>query len=795
MLRYAANHIASSAKQRRFVAGFTAIAVIGIACQASAQQAETPPSPGSGASHPELEEIVVTAEKRSSTVQTTPFSVTALSGDQLQAQGINDVAAIAANTPGISMRTSGPGETELEMRGMASSGGSSPTVGFYLDETPLTPPAASLNGKVVIDPDLFDLNRVEVLRGPQGTLYGAGSMGGTIRMITNAPEFNKFSSNVEGILSGTEGGGVNPTVNFMLNLPIDDDKVAMRIVGTQKYVSGWVDRIVVTPFPAPVQPCAAYSFGTNVGCVRGNVLAGAHQDIPNVNWEWLRSARMSLLAKPIEPLTINTTFMYQKITAGGFSQYDLPPGPDPTLAHYQPFDTPEPFSDTFWLASLTMNYDLDWATLTSNTSYWARRESYSQDISEALRSNFGVFYGVDILTPVTFTEIDLSHQASEELRLSSNGNGPVNWLVGLFYSKLESVFDDINQAPGFAPASVGGAAANPQGQVYDAYNPYYVTQYAGFGEGSYKFTDAWQLTVGIRYFHFSTVVDESQQGSLTASGNATPTLEHFETTASGTTPKVNLGWFPTKDLTVYTSVSKGFRPGGVNLPLPPFCQATQETYRPDSSWDYEVGEKARLFDNRITINADVYYIRWKDVQQLYNQSCGYSLTTNVGDAKSYGPELELSAHLTSALTLNVNAAYTKAYLTSINSEVSQVSTTALTVGTPILNIPKYTESTSLVYSQPLGSEYKWVSRIANSYVGPATDTSFTYVHLSPYDLVTARSGIDTDRWSAFFFIDNLTNKHAELSTNTTSFSWIIPSLTRVATNLPRTFGIDVNYRF
>jgi outer membrane receptor protein involved in Fe transport len=357
------------------------------------------------------------------------------------------------------------------------------------------------------------------------------------------------------------------------------------------------------------------------------------------------------------------------------------------------------------------------------------------------------------------------------------------------------VFEDINQATGFADASVGGAAANPQGQVYNAYNPYYITQYAGFGEGSYKFTDAWKLTVGMRYFHFSTVVDETQQGALTASGNDTPTVEHFETTASGYTPKVNLGWFPNKDLTMYASASKGFRPGGVNLPLPPFCQATQETYRPDSSWDYEVGEKARVLDNRVTINADVYYIRWDSVQQLYNQSCGYSLTTNVGNAKSYGPELELTAHLTPELTLTLTGAYTKAYLTAINGSVSQVSTTALTVGTPILNIPKYTESTSLTYDHPINDQYRWVSRIANSYVGPSTDTSFAYVHLSPYDLASVRTGIDAARWTAFLFVDNLSNKHAELSTNTTSFSWIVPSVTRVATNQPRTFGIDVGMRF
>jgi outer membrane receptor protein involved in Fe transport len=771
------------------------VTAFAVSADGFAQQADTASAQGGYSRGSELVEIVVTAEKRSSTVQTTPFSVTALSGEQLQAQGITSVAAVAGQTPGISMRTSGPGQTELEMRGMASGGGSSPTVGFYLDETPLTPPAASLNGKVVIDPDLYDLNRVEILRGPQGTLYGAGSMGGTIKLVTNKPNLKKFEASAQGVISGTEGGGANPSGNFMVNFPLVDDKVALRIVGTEKYIGGWTDRVVVTPFPAPVNPCDAYSFGTTVGCERGNVLAGNQQRIPKVNWEWLQAARATLLAKPTDALTVTATAMYQKIRSAGYSQYDLVPGSDVALAHFQPFDTPEPFSDTFSLGSLTLDYDLGWATITSNTSYWKRLEKQSQDISEALRSDFGVFYGVDILTPVTFSEYDHSNQVSEELRLASTGDGPLHWIGGIFFSKLESVFEDINEAPAFADASVGGAAANPTGQVYDAYNPYHVTQYAVFGEGSYKFTDHWKLTLGLRWFHFKTTVDESQQGSLTASGNATPTLAHFETSANSYAPKVNLAWLPTENLTVYASASKGFRPGGVNLPLPPVCQATQETYNPDSSWNYEVGEKARLFDNRVTVNADVYYIRWSNVQQLYNQACGYSLTTNVGDAHTYGPELEITAQLTPDLTLTINGAYTKAYLTSINPDVSQVSTTALTVGTPILNIPKYTESTSLTYAHPFNDDYKIVARVANSYVGPSTDTSFSYVQLSPYDLISARMGVEAKHWSAFLFVDNATNKHAELSTNTTSFSWIIPSLTRVATNLPRTYGLDASYRF
>ena len=181
----------------------------------------------------DLQEIVVTAEKRDSTVQKTPISMTAISGAELQSQGVTNLVEVAQQVPGVSFKTSGPGQTELEMRGLTSTGGESPTVGFYLDEAALTPPAMAQNGKVVIDPTLFDLNRVEILRGPQGTLYGAGSMGGTVKLVTNKPDLQHFGVNAEGIFSDTDGGGFNHTENAMLNLPLAQGIAALRVVGTR----------------------------------------------------------------------------------------------------------------------------------------------------------------------------------------------------------------------------------------------------------------------------------------------------------------------------------------------------------------------------------------------------------------------------------------------------------------------------------------------------------------------------------------------------------------------------------
>ena len=392
----------------------------------------------------DLQEIVVTAEKRESTVQKTPISITAISGADLQAQGLSDMTSVAQQVPGVSFKTSGPGQTEFEMRGLTSTGGESPTVGFYLDDAVLTPAAMAQNGKTVIDPSLFDLNRVEVLRGPQGTLYGAGSMGGTIKLVTNQPDPNAFGANVEVIGSGTtDGGGFNHTENVMLNIPLMQDVVALRLVGTDKYIDGWIDRKVVSPFPVEV----------NNSTARGDV-AGAPvaQDFRHSNTERLQAGRASLLIQPTDRLSITAGFMHQSLTQDGPNTIDSPPLNE---VHYQPFDVAEPFEDKFDLYTLTGKYNFDSFQLVSATAYWDRQQNQTQDISEAMQDYIGGFFGPPASWPFsstgtvteagntlfglgagTITEDDYTRQFSEELRLASTGNGPLQWLVGGYYSSF-----------------------------------------------------------------------------------------------------------------------------------------------------------------------------------------------------------------------------------------------------------------------------------------------------------------------------------------------------------------------
>src|SRR6202166_656633 len=306
---------------------------------ALAAPAGNTPAPGEYAG---LEEIVVTAEKRDSTVQATPISITALSAADLTQENIVTVEDLVGKVPGISLRTAGPGQTEYEMRGLSSGGGTAATVGFYIDETPLSASAVALNGRTVIDPDLFDLNHVETLRRPQGTLYGLGSMGGTIKLVTNQPKLGMFEGATDTTVSQTSHGSTNGGGSLMLNIPIGDI-AALRTVATAKYISGWIDRIIAPPDQFPAPTLAAGSPGAPAlcayNCVRGDVAhAPVQQVVKGANRERFASARAILLVKPSDALSVTGTLMYQRIDADGYNNFQQQPG---GLAIYQPYNQPE----------------------------------------------------------------------------------------------------------------------------------------------------------------------------------------------------------------------------------------------------------------------------------------------------------------------------------------------------------------------------------------------------------------------------------------------------------------------
>lgn len=738
-----------------------------------------------------LTEIVVTAEKYKSTVQNTPISMTAVSGAQLTAAGIATVEELVRDLPGVSMKTAGPGQTEYEARGLASSGGAAPTVGFYLDEVPLSPPALAQVGKVVIDPDLYDIDRIEVLRGPQGTLYGSGSMGGTIKIVTNQPKLDTYEGSFQGTLSDTQGGSGNGSGSFMLNVPLGNT-LALRVVGTDTYRSGWIDRVVLDPFPpdTPVTNPPPY--------LRGNVLAAPVQSVAhNVNTEQLYSERASLLFQPSDNLSIVATAFSQRMVMGGYDEFDSPPGPS-YMAHYEAFNIPESVADTVHIYSLTITANLGFADLTSATAYWDRVLTQTQDASES----FSLLNELPSYASVPFTETDPSRQLSQEIRLTSRGDDRLHWLVGAFYSDLNSTWQNYSANPVFS------SPPNPTGIAFEADNPYRVEQFALFADSSYKITDTLKFSAGLRWYRYLSQQLEQAWGA--DAPFLTPEVPlKTEASNNGYNPRFNLSYSPNSDLTTYVSASKGFRPGGANQlteppNVPPFCkQAAPLTFGPDSVWNYEVGEKAKMFGNWLTVNSDLYYIKWTGVQETVLLPCGSQYIANAGNGRSFGPELEITAKLSANWSISASGAYTDAKITSPSAALATLvagsisscqSVSNCTI--PIINVPKDTASLALVYTTKVARGYQLTARVDDSYVGTTTDEAYYFgVKLPPYEIANARIGLSNDKWSVDLFVNNLANKIALLTANNTSFQLNIPQLIRYSTNQPRTFGTQINYRF
>jgi len=800
------------------------------------------------ASGDQLQEVVVTATKRSTDVQSTGASITAVTAEEISDRGIVDFNSLATSVPGISMRTSGPGQTEFEMRGLNSAGGNTSQVGFYLDETPLSSPASAQLGKEEIDPTLYDLARVEVLRGPQGTLYGSSSMGGTVKLVPNPPQLNAFAASGEVDVGYTgSGGDFNQKVNGMVNLPVGDS-AALRIVGSEISQSGWIKRLVLadgapvdTPaggFPNVSRPANFYSYPVA-------------EQINGANTTTIDSARISLLWKPNDNLSITPMAMYQLTRQGAPDAADVNgnpthPGTPDTLAHWEPYDSAEPQEDKFTLGSLKIEYQAPAFLVTSATALWGRNTLISQDATEENEAAFGFpqyDYGFDAAgNPLgvgptgpapngpSVTEKDYTRQFSEELRLTSTAPGPLQWIVGLFYQDLYSEWDEWAIAPQ-AGAILGGP------NLYVDYQPQTITQNAQFGEISWQFTPDLTGTVGLRHYHYSLAQSNLEFGVFTVNaglGNTAPYNTGTSNTASGTDPKFDLDWKLTPDVLLYATIAKGFRLGGVNQPIPVAlppnpnsvvtgneCSLQQKllligpaqcfvgpqaglllqapaTFSSDSVWNYEVGEKAELLDKHLILNVSAYYERWTNPQVATNLA-GFGISANGADARIYGLEAELQALLSREWTLGANFGYTNAEFTADSA------ITGFPSGYAIPDIPDVTASATLRWKHPLSNDLSLIGSLEGDYVGTRTDQPYGetltllninnfLVHLPAYAFLNARLGVAGNQWTASLYVDNLTNKETVLDPQP-QIDIQTNAFVRYLVNRPITAGLDFTYKF
>ena len=790
----------------------------------------------------QLPEVIVTATKRVSTVQETSASITAVSEQDIADRGIVDFNSLAQSVPGISMRTSGPGQTEFEMRGLNSAGGNTSQVGFYLDEVPLSSPASAQLGKEEIDPTLYDLNRVEVLRGPQGTLYGSSSMGGTVKLVPNPPQLGTFAASGENVISDTtSGGSINHQTNGMVNLPFGDT-VALRIVGTDNSDSGWIQRRVIQDgavavdsgtFPNLTRPANFYT-------------APLQEQIDGANSTTIDSVRMSLLWKPTDKLSITPMLMWQLTEQDAPDAVDVNgnpthPSPPAVNAHWEIYDSPEPQRDRFTLGSLKVEYQFDSFSLTSATADWNRNTLVSQDSTEENNGAIGIpVYdapgGIGPSGPApngpAVTEKDFTRQFSEELRLTSTGAGPFQWILGYFYQDLYSEWDEWAIAPQAAPI-LGGP------NLYVDFQPQKILQNSEFGEASWQFTPDFKATLGLRHYRYTLSQTNEEYGVFTVyagQGNTVPYNTAASSEASGTNPKFDLSYNIDKDVLLYATVAKGFRLGGVNQPIPVAyatpanllkntvtygnecalqakilaapCSPTillqaPATFSSDSVWNYEIGEKSSFLDRRLIANVSAYYERWIN-PQLATNLAGFGITANGANARVVGVEAELQALLTRAWDLGLNFGYTDSTFTR-NSAI-----TGFPSGYSVPDIPKVTASATLRWKQPLTDHVALNGSLEGDYVGTRTDQPYGetitlaninnyLVHLPAYGLVNLRFGVNGTEaggsaWSASLFVNNLTNKEALLDPQP-QIDLQMNAYVRYLVNRPRTTGLDVTYKF
>ncbi len=723
-------------------------------------------------------QVVVTAQKRSELLQSVPMSVTALDAEDIEHMGIERLTDLAREVPGLTVVSAGPGQNILIIRGISSTAGTAGTVGYYLDDTPISASsnASLLSARGLIDPSLFDITRVEVLRGPQGTLYGSSSMGGTIKYVTTQPDLNKFTAKADSSLSYTDGGGLNRTADTALNIPLSDNTAALRISAFYRYEDGFIDRYPIDP--------------TNYLAAEPG---GARQD--NVNTEQTMGARLQLKLRFGDGWVVNSSLYHQSTALGAPFQIDEPPGSLDNLIQTRLVSEPSYQNTT--LANIAVHKSFDGMELVSSTSYYNRIVDIDEDASKVLYYFFSPAPQTYVYPSVMHGEY-INREFTEELRLVSDVDGPFQWIGGAYYHHVDAPLQSSIPVPPGYNAAFGTDYDN----IYSGERQASVKEIALFGEATYKFATNWSASVGLRGFRVTQGFAQQGDGVL----NGGPSAVTSSSSDSGLNPKFNVSWQATPDLLLYATASKGYRPGGPNNPAPAavcgsevaslgISQSALIKFGADSLWNYEVGAKSSWLGGRVTANGALYDIDWSRVQQEIVLQCGFNITANFGSATSRGGELELAYHPTQQWSLRLTGGYTRATLDN------DVPGTDAKDGDTLLNVPRWSASAGAEHTAPFSAGYNSYTRFDYSYIGSENalyDRTSPFYNIAGYAQANFRIGLKKARggagWSGAFYIDNVFNKIGETDLPT-AISADLPTTRRIAVTTPRTTGIMLSYVF
>jgi outer membrane receptor protein involved in Fe transport len=692
-----------------------------------------------------VQEVVVTANKRNEKLKDVAQSVTAISGAQLDIKQAVHFEDYVATVPGFTLVSAQPGESRLVIDGI-NAGGVSATVGTYVDETPYGSVTGLSNGAVLApDFDTFDLSSIEVLRGPQGTLYGADSLGGVLKMVTTPPDPSGFAAKVELDGETTEGGGDSGSARALVNVPLGAD-AAIRASGFYTDEAGYIS-----------DP----SLGT--------------KDINGTRYE---GGRFSFLYHPTDKFTLRLTAFGQDLASNGSSVEDLNPATlQPLygdLTQSRTFTSPNDVS--YRVYNMTANYNFGPANLLSSTSYATLHQSTNEDATALYGPLLSGAFG----TPLGAGETEELNQDkfTQEIRLSSSVQ-KLEWQVGGFFThEQNSLYQDLSGislvnppqvAPGF-----GGLALVSLPSTY--------TEYAAFANVDYHFTDQFDISVGGRYSTNNQTESETTSGPLegptsTVSGKSSDNVFTF-----AVAPKYKLN----DDVTLYARVSSGWRPGGPNALNPLAPAAVPRTFAPDSLIDYTAGVKADLFDKHVYADVSAFYIDWSKIQLLADVD-NFGVNSNGNGARSEGFEGTVDYVPFSGLTLSANGAYTDAYLTA--------PTPAIVGGTTGETLPysaRYTGALNADYSWSVMDDIRPFIGGSVRYVGDrrADFNSIPLIGdivLPSYTTVDLRAGFSIQKYRVELYAKNLTDSHGILSIGgygSTPNNAVQAGITR-----PRTIGV------
>ena len=760
-----------------------------------------------------IERIIVTAQKRETDLQDVPFSVSATSEEQIRASGATNVIELSRNVSGLIMTDLGPGQSQVAIRGISAGqvvrdlvGGVKEAVGIYLDESAIS------QALFTPDLDLFDLARLEVLRGPQGTLFGAGSSAGTVRYITRQPILEEFGGAAELTAhSGTDSEfGMSAKAAF--NLPLGDT-AAIRLVGYNDELAGFIDSYY---------PGRAVEEDVNGGSKRGG--------------------RITVLIQPSENLSITPRLVYQELETEGYPRIDVYNVLGNPFTTTQPAVNPgqrgqvtqleEGIDDEFTLADLKVEVGLGGITLTSVTSYTDREVVVLRDASQLTGSvtlSLGSTIPAEVRLDSPLIDTTSLKALNQEIRLASDGGGAFEWLVGAFYQDIDRDYGQNLPTPGYDALLVrlgippSSAFNAPPDTPYFSRVPYDFQQFALFGEGTFHFNDQWSLTGGLRYYDFEEERELTFAGVFADFGyNRQP----GSTSSDGFSPRVIVQYAPSETVSLNAQVSRGFRLGGINDPLNVTLCAPQDlvtyggkpTFEDEKVLNYEVGAKTQTSDGRITLNAAVFYSEIDDLQVIADAgSCSSRIVLNA-QAESMGAEVEFFAQPTDNWDFGLSATYVNAEITE--SQFSGAAPIAgIRKGNRLPTSPEFQAAASVTYLHEMTNYQGFVSltlqHVGSSYTqladqeppfgcvgcpgvgfftfGDPTISQFTFdPKLPEYQLGNLRFGVRNERFEAAAFINNLWDERAFLSIDRER-----GTRARVSylTNQPRTYGITARVNF